>query len=276
MNKNQLQNINTITYKQEFLDFIKTINFDETVHKIASFKNVFTSGAATGRFSERVFPKTINAQKNENFNALYVGKISNSKIEHDVIITRNLLSFDDYKKIIDVLSKNNAISSESFDEYMNKTFDNSWIGLSLKTYDGAACQMTTGLGIRAIADKEIEENVDGFDFKTSKTFDALNKALNHSNHMIISINILYNLNKYSILHIGLPLECSKMELKKNRIHSNIQIKSEDGRKIFKILYGGKTSNAFQRGCWVNNLEFFDKINSGIYPADYLSEDKYIP
>lgn len=139
------------------------------------------------------------------------------------------------------------------------------IPYSLKRYGystiAASTQITTNIAIRAF----LEENV------STITYDPLIIAQVVGMMRVVPVLIFsIDLNKVeyymsSFNYDVMLCKVKKIIYKQNRKHSNYMLLDSEDQTIARVLYGGQTSNAFQRGVWVNYKPddlLFDSIAKG--------------
>jgi len=240
------------------IEFYKQIGngdkMDNFISNFMSIKNQIGNGVGSGKLFERVFTQFID--KNTDFFSLHLNLMNNTWIWDIIVSPIDIRPFKN--QIIEICKKNNYNTESD----INNLIGHDWIAISLKTYKGDDCQITTDYSYREYLDQNLgrnsTRNVDEF-------FDMLNKH-NHDKYLIIALNTDENLKKYYFRELSFNKKFDLIEFKQNRLLSQYNL-ILDGEPYFKVLYGKNQANAFQRGIWTNkkgSLNYFDLIHSGKY------------
>lgn len=258
--------INTdVPLRNDFLDAFSRLpnkimnNFVTLLTDMKS--NILGSGVANGKMFEYQLSLLLN-----NFTNFYASpplNLSNNKnATADILVSMNK-NITNVELVKSCIPPNREIQHEVLKQLLD---GHDFLDLSLKSYANEACQITTQHGLRTICEDLITDSNLCTD---SKILDVIIKDLNRitKGHKIIMSCQTFPITKN--YHIYLYDGFSKIDgikFRPTKQHSRYDLLSE-GRVVAYFTYGTTRADAFQRGLWVKDLTFFNKIYEGEFKTN---------
>ena len=138
---------------------------------------------------------------------------------------------------------------------------------SVKTYEGNGCQISTDKDnylfptLESIYNNTNNDVID--DSKFLDNFISSDNNVFNENVMLISFDTKNNVAEISKFDAEKFInEVKYIKRKKARKHTHWIVYNKDDKVMADIHYGGKTANAFQRGIWTSNKNYFKSLSGG--------------
>jgi hypothetical protein len=264
---------NTITgFKKEFLNAFTKIDQSKMNRLISMFLdgkgNFFGTGASSGKVFEHMFSMLIELTIPDFF-TYRLDSVNNKNLTGDILISKS-------PKIKNINFINASIKDNNTINY-NKLYklldDSPFLELSLKEYVNNACQISTQYELRELCEELIEKNTFCDDLETVRLITDEIDSITDNNKIIMSCQFFEKDKKYKFyIYEGFSRVDSIRNIMKKK-HDRYELIS-NGNVVAHLKYGKKTANAFQRGLWVDDFNFFTRIYKGLY-ADMTSYSKAI-
>lgn len=254
---------NTITgFKKEFLNAFTKIDQSKTNRLISMFLDgkgrFFGTGASSGKVFEHMFSMLIEFTL-PGFFTYRLDSVNNKNLTCDILISKS-------PGIKNINFINASIKDDNTINYnkLYKLLNNSpFLELSLKEYVNNACQISTQYGLRELCEKFIEKNIFCDNLETVRLITDEIDNITDNNKIITSCQFFEKEKKYKFyVYEGFSRIDSIRNVMKKK-HDRYELIS-NGNVVAHLKYGKKTANAFQRGLWVNDFDFFTCIYKGLY------------
>jgi len=254
--------VNTITgFKKEFLHKFTKINQESMNWFISLYidakNNLYGTGASSGKGFEENLSTLIELYT--DFYAFKLDLVNKKNLTVDILVSKSP-KIKNFNLINVSLREDNTIDYEKLYKLLD---NNPFLEISLKQYENNECQITTQYGIKELCDHFIEKDQFCNDLEVIDLIVSELDKMTDGNKVIMSCQ---NYPKNNIYRFYVYEGFSRIEgikhVKKTKHYRHELI--SNGVVVAHFKYGGKQANAFQRGLWVNDLNFFNCIYEGSY------------
>ena len=254
--------VNTITgFKKEFLHEFTKID-QKSMDRFVSLymdvkKNLYGTGASSGKGFEENLSTLVELYT--GFHACKLDLVNKKNLTADILVSKSP-KIKNFNLINASLREDGTINCKKLYKLLD---NNPFLEISLKQYENNECQITTQYDIKELCDNFIEKNQFCDDLEVIDLIVNELDKITDGNKIVMSCQNYPKSNVYRFyVYEGFSRIEGIKHTKKTK-HYRFEFIS-NGAVVAHFKYGGKQANAFQRGLWVNDFDFFTCIYEGNY------------